>query len=306
MFLISKKESVIELKKINLGKTGEKIPILGQGTWGIKSFRNKDYYEKWKESIRKGIELGITHIDTAEMYGKGTSEKIVGQVISEYNRDDLFITTKLFPMHLRYNTMKKAAYNSLKRLGIKQIDLYLIHWPSPLISIEKQMRILEDLVNEGKVRYIGVSNFSVDQFKEAQTYLKNTELVNNQLNASVTRQKHIKKSLPFYQNEGIIMTAYSPLGHSGFHKLEGELREKLDRVAKSHNSTIQQIAIAWLINHENMITIPKAFKIEHMEANAKASEIRLSREDIKLLYDVNQNMDNLKLVISELETSFTK
>jgi len=297
---------VIELKKIRLGKTDENIPILGQGTWGIKSYRNKEYYEKWKESIRKGIELGITHIDTAEMYGRGTSEKVVGQVISEYNRDDLFITTKLFPMHTRYNTMKKAAYNSLKRLGIKQIDLYLIHWPSSLISIKKQMRVLEDLVKEGKVRYIGVSNFSVEQFKEAQTYLKNTELVNNQLPASITRQKHINQSLPFYQNEGIIMTAYSPLGHSGFHNLKGELREKLERVAKSHNSTIQQIAIAWLINHENVITIPKAFKIEHVEANAKAAEISLSKEEINLFYETNQISDNGKLVSSKLKTSFTK
>ena len=296
---------MIELKKIKLGKTDENIPILGQGTWGIKSFRNKDYYEKWKESIRKGIELGITHIDTAEMYGRGTSELIVGQVISEYNRDDLFITTKLFPMHTRYNTMKKAAYNSLKRLGIKQIDLHLIHWPSPLISIEKQMRVLEDLVNEGKVRYIGVSNFSVEQFKEAQTYLKNTELVNNQLNASITRQKHITKSLPYYQNKGITMTAYSPLGHNGYNNLKSELKEKLERVAKSYDSTIQQIAIAWLINHENVMTIPKAFKVEHMEANARASEIQLSREDIKLFYEVNQTINNVKLVSSEVETLLT-
>ncbi|MFX0155746.1 MAG: aldo/keto reductase [Candidatus Hodarchaeota archaeon] len=293
------------MKKIKLGKTDEYIPILGQGTWGIKSFRNKDYYEKWKESIRKGIELGITHIDTAEMYGRGSSEIIVGQVISEYDRDDLFITTKLFPMHTRYNTMKKAAYNSLKRLEIKQIDLYLIHWPSPLISIEKQMRVLEDLVNEGKVRYIGVSNFSVEQFKEAQKFLKDIELVNNQLNASITRQKHIIKSLPYYQNERITMTAYSPLGHNGYNNLKGELKEKLEKVAKAHNSTIQQIAIAWLINHKNVITIPKAFKIEHIEANAKAAEIKLAKEEITLFYETLIIPDSLKLATSKLETSFT-
>jgi diketogulonate reductase-like aldo/keto reductase len=276
------------MKKIKLGKTGENIPVLGQGTWGIKSFRNKVYYEKWKDSIRRGIELGITHIDTAEFYGRGTSEKIVGQVISEYDRDDIFITTKLFPMHLRYKSMKKAASKSLKRLGIKQIDLYLIHWPSPLTSIKSQMKILADLVKEEKVRYIGLSNFSVEQFKEAQSYLKNVELVNNQLNASITRQRHINQSLPFYQKEGIIMTAYSPLGHNGYQNLRGELRDKLENVAKSHNATIQQIAIAWLINHENIITIPKALKVEHMEANAKAAEITLSEKEIKSFYKVSE------------------
>lgn len=273
------------MKKIELGKTGENIPILGQGTWGIKSFRSKSYYEKWKDSIRKGIELGMTHIDTAEMYGQGTSEKLIGQVISEYNRDDLFITSKLFPMHITSSSMKRAAYKSLKRLGLKELDLYLIHWSSPFEPIKKQMNVLEDLVKEGKVRYIGVSNFSVDQFKKAQSHLKNTELVNNQLSASITRQKHIKKSLPFYQKEGITMTAYSPLGHNGYQYLQGEIRTKLESVAKSHNATIQQIAIAWLINHDNVITIPKAFKIEHLLANVEATKIKLSEEEIQLFYE---------------------
>ncbi|MFX1391205.1 MAG: aldo/keto reductase [Promethearchaeota archaeon] len=284
------------MKTVKLGKTGESIPILGQGTWGIKSFRGKSYYEKWKASIRKGIELGITHIDTAEIYGRGTSEKIIGKVISEYNRDDLFITSKLFPIHISAGSMKRAALKSLKRLGINELDLYLIHWPSPFKSTKTQMRVMEDLVNEGKVRYVGVSNFSVDQFKKAQSYLKNIELVNNQLSISVTRQKHIEKSLAYYQKEGITMTAYSPLGHNGYHNLEGEIREKLESIAKSHNATIQQIAIAWLINHENVITIPKAFKIEHVIANAEAADIKLSNEEIHSLYENDLTKENLKLL----------
>jgi diketogulonate reductase-like aldo/keto reductase len=286
------------MKKIELGKTGERIPILGQGTWGIKSFRTKSYYQKWKESIQKGIELGITHIDTAEIYGQGTSEKLIGRVISDYNRDDLFITSKLFPMHTTSGSMKRAANKSLKRLGLKELDLYLIHWPSPFKSIKKQMNLLEELVKDGKIRYIGVSNFSVDQFKKAQSYLKNTELVNNQLSASVTRQKHIERSLSYYQKEGITMTAYSPLGHNGYHNLQGEIRKKLESVAKSHNVTIQQIAIAWLISHENVITIPKAFKIKHMIENAEAAKIRLSEEEIKLFYENGRDIENLKYILA--------
>jgi diketogulonate reductase-like aldo/keto reductase len=118
----------------------------------------------------------------------------------------------------------------------------------------------------------------VEQFKKAQSYLKNSELVNNQLLANVVEQKHIKKSLSYYQKEGIIMTAYSPLGHSGFNDLKGEIKESLELVADAHNASIQQIAIAWLINHANTITIPKAFKVEHIEANAKATEIKLSEQ----------------------------
>jgi diketogulonate reductase-like aldo/keto reductase len=270
------------MRKVELGKTGEQISILGQGTWGIKSRKGKEYYESWKNSLRRGIELGLTHIDTAEVYGFGTSEKVVGDLISEYNRDDLFITSKLFPMHMSFKTMKKAASKSLKRLGINNFDLYLIHWPSPFTSREKQMKILDYLVKEGKTRYVGVSNFSVEQFEESLSFL-NTELVTNQLHANITKQNHISDSLPYYQKNRVTLTAYSPLGHKGYSNLEGELISKLNSIAKAHDATIQQIAIAWLINHKNVIAIPKAFKIEHVEANAKAAEIILSESEVKLI-----------------------
>ena len=270
------------MRKVELGKTGEQIPVLGQGTWGIKSRKGKDYYDSWKKSLRRGIELGLTHIDTAEFYGFGTSEKVVGDIISEYNRDDLFITSKLFPIHLNFRTMKKAASKSLKRLGINNFDLYLIHWPSPFTSKKKQMKILDHLVKEGKTRYIGVSNFSVEQFKEGLSFLNN-ELVTNQLPANITKQKHMSESLPYYQGNGVTLTAYSPLGHRGYSDLKGEMKDKLNSIAKTHDATIQQIAIAWLINHKNVISIPKAFKIEHVEANAKAAEIILSENELKLI-----------------------
>ncbi len=273
------------MKLVELGKTGEKIPIIGQGTWGIKKRHKPEWYKQVKQALRKGIELGITHIDTAELYGGGISEKIVGQVISEYNRDDLFITSKLFPKHFGENSMKKAIDKSLKRLGIKNLDLYLIHWPSwVLTKIPKHMKVMEELLNEGKTRYIGVSNYSLKQFKKGQECLKKAELVTNQLHTNISRQKHIHKSLPYYKKEGVILTAYSPLGHRGFTDLKGELKTKLDKVAKAHNATIQQIAIAWLINHENVITIPKAFQVKHVEANFKATDITLSEEEIKQFY----------------------
>jgi len=276
------RSSLFNMRKVELGRTGEQIPVLGQGTWGIKSRKGKDYYDSWKKSLRKGIELDLTHIDTAEVYGFGTSEKLVGNLISEYNRDDLFITSKLFPMHFSFRTMKKAASKSLKRLGIKNFDLYLIHWPSPFTLVEKQMKVLDHLVKEGKTRYIGVSNFSVEQFKEGLSFL-NTDLVTNQLPANITKQKHISESLPYYQENGVTLTAYSPLGHRGYSTLKGELRDKLNGIAKTHDATIQQIAIAWLINHKNVISIPKAFKIEHVEANAKAADIILSEPEQKLI-----------------------
>lgn len=282
-------KSTYHMRIVELGKTKEKIPIIGQGTWGIKRFKSKKFYDQWKQSIRRGIELGMTHLDTAEFYGHGTSEKIVGEVVKEYPRDSLFITSKLFPIHVSKRSMLKAADNSLKRLGLKYFDLYLIHWSSWYIPIKREMEALEQLFKEGKTRYIGVSNFSVEQFKLAQSYLKSTELVNNQLGVNITRQKHILKSLNYYQKNGIIMTAYSPLAHRGYKSLNGEIKDNLIKVAENHNASIQQIAIAWLISHQNVITIPKAFKLEHVEANAAAADIKLTNEEIKLFYSEYHN-----------------
>ena len=275
------------MRKIQLSKTGEHIPILGQGTWGIKIRGTKAHYERWKQTLRRGIELDMTHIDTAEMYGAGTSEKIVGEVIAEYESDDLFITSKLFPRHIGTKAMKNACEKSLKRLGVKYLDLYLVHFPSFVSpKIEKHMKLMEGLLNEGKTRYIGVSNYSVEQFKKGQQVLKKAELVTNQLQANITKQKHIHKSLPYYQKEGVTMTAYSPLGHQGYTDLTGEIRSNIDQLGEAQNATVQQIAIAWLINHNNMITIPKASQIKHVEANAKAAEIEISQQELSLLYDV--------------------
>jgi len=276
------------MRYVELGKTGEKIPVLGQGLWGLSQlkgfFKGKNYYEQIKSALRRGIELGMTHIDTAELYGLGKAEKVLGELIREYPRDNLFITYKLFPIHFSKKSMKKAANKSLKRLGLDYLDLYLIHWPSKFISIRKEMNVLETLVNEGKTRYIGVSNFSVKQFKKAQESLKKEELVNNQLHINITNQEQIHKSLSYYQRNGITVTAYSPLAHKGYTRLEGKIKEVLDEFAIKYNSTIQQIAIAWLINHKNIISIPKAFNMNHVEDNAKAAEISLLQEDIELIY----------------------
>ena len=276
------------MRKIELAKTGEMIPVVGQGLWGVSRlkgfFKGKSYYENIKSAVKKGIQLGMKHIDTAELYGMGKAESVLGDIVQDYPRDELFITSKLFPMHFSYKSMKKAANKTLKRLGIDYLDLYLIHWPSNLISIEKEMNVLENLVKVGSTRYIGVSNFSIKQFEEAQTFLKKEELVNNQVQINITKQDFIHESLSYYQNKGITVTAYSPLSHRGYTSLKGDIIEELDNLAKNHNVTIQQIAIAWLINHNNVITIPKAFNVDHVIDNAKTADISLSKEEIELLY----------------------
>jgi len=271
------------MRLTELGKTGEKIPVIGQGTWGIGARKSKDYYEQWKKSLRHGIELGMTHIDTAEAYGWGMSERIVGEVVADYDRDEVFVTSKLLPTHIRYSQMKKAAEKSLKRLGLKYFDMYLIHFPNPLIPIKRHMRLLEELIAKGKTRYIGVSNHSLKKFQKAQECLKKAELVNSQLRVNVGRQKPVINHISFYQKHGVTLTAYSPLGHRGLTNLRGELRGNLEKIAERHKATIQQIAIAWLVNMNGVITIPKAFQLKHVEANAAAGEIVLSDEEMNLI-----------------------
>jgi len=141
-------------------------------------------------------------------------------------------------------------------------------------------------VNDGKTRYIGVSNYSLEQFKKGQELLKKTELVTNQLWANITKQKQIHTSLPYYQKEGVTLTAYSPLAHRGYTNLKGNLKVKLDKLAEAHNATIQQIAIAWLINHDNVVTIPKASQVKHLEDNTKAADITLTKNELESLYNL--------------------
>jgi diketogulonate reductase-like aldo/keto reductase len=272
------------MRTVELGKTGEKIPVIGQGTWGLSRWKSAEYYQQWRKVLHQGISLGMTHIDTAEVYGMGMAERIVGEVVREYPRDELFITSKLFPFHVFHSSMKKAAYKSLERLHLDYLDLYLVHWPNPVISIEKHMRVLEELVEEGKTRFIGVSNYSVTQVETATHALKKTELVTNQVKANVTAQEHLR-DLPFYRKEKITLTAYSPLGHRGLTDITDAQQEKLTLLAEKHNATIQQIALSWLVSMEGVITIPKTVCIDHVEDNARASEIVLLPEEIRRIFE---------------------
>lgn len=275
------------MRAVELGKTGEKIPVIGQGTWGLSRWKSAEYYQQWKRVLHQGISLGMTHIDTAEVYGMGMAERIVGEVVKEYPRDELFIASKLFPFRVFHNSIKKAAYKSLERLHLDYLDLYLVHWPNPVVSIEKHMRALEALVEEGKTRFIGVSNYSVNQVEIAMHALKKTELVTNQVKASVTAQKHLK-DLPFYRKEKITLTAYSPLGHRGLATIADEQQKKLTLVAEKYNVTIQQVALSWLVSMEGVITIPKTVTIDHVKANARAAETVLPTEEIRMLWEDSQ------------------
>ena len=276
------------MRKIELGKTGEKISVIGQGTWGISQRDNKDTLNNWKEALRVGISEGMNMIDTAEIYGWGTSEKLVGEVISEYNRDDLFIATKVAGMQYGYKSVLNACNNSLKKLNIKTIDLYQLHWPIGAGTIKGSLSACEQLVKEGKIRYIGVSNFSAKKVMKAKETLKSNEIVSNQIFISVTHPNVMKnnKQLPMAKKEGVTLIAWSPFGHNGFKKLSPEINSTLEEIGKNKDITKYQVALSWLINHDRIMTIPKSTSPSHIKQNAASGDIVLTQEEMNKINKV--------------------
>ena len=250
------------MEKKELGKTGEKIPVLGLGTWGIGGFFNPDYQrdKECVEVLAKGIELGMNFIDTAEMYAQGHSEELVGEAIKKFKREEVFIATKVSPENLYYETVIKAAKASLSRLKSSYIDLYQVHWPNPSIPIKETMRAMEYLVDKGMVRYIGVSNFSIRQVEEARSSLAKYELVSNQVKYSLLDRSIEKDLLPYCQREGLTVIAYSPLDKGNLVRFE----KRGENLIKKYNKSFAQIALNWLISKPMVIAIPKTSKLTHL------------------------------------------
>ncbi len=258
------------------------LPKVGFGTWKIGggSTPNRAVDEKSLAALRYALEIGYTHIDTAEMYASGHSEELVGQAVREsgMKREDVFITSKVIPSHLRYDDVLTACENSLRHLGMDYIDLYLIHWPQSGAKYEDTFKALNKLVREGKVKNLGVSNFDVKLLKQAQS-LSDTPIITNQVPFSLGDRSYIKNGMLAYcQENDILLTAYSPVE-------EGNLRSNktVDAIAKAHNATPFQIALAWIVSHPRVITIPMSFNPVHIRENFESADIELTQDEIKQL-----------------------
>ena len=261
---------------------GTRVSVLGLGTWGMGGSRTPDTTHDVEEmlALKTGIELGVTHIDTAEMYGGGHTEELVGEAIKPYDREKLFITTKVWTTNLRYKDLIASMKGSLKRLDVEYVDLYLVHWPNPDISLSETMRGLEHCVDEGYTRFIGVSNFSVSLLEEAQSYLKDNRLVANQVRYSLMEQTPRKKLLPYCQDNDVMLVAYRPLERG---ILTGSGHTVLDELAKRYEKTTSQLSLNWLISQEKVVAIPKTSNIKHLKQNLRAVGWRLSKDDFKRL-----------------------
>ena len=259
-----------------LGRTRERIPVIGMGTWAMGNSSGEER-RKEVEALQKGIELGMKFIDTAESYGRGKSETLVGKAILEV-RDQVFLATKVSPEHFGYDDVLRSCDASLERLGVKYIDLYQLHWPNPRIPVQETMRAMDDLVSQGKVRYIGVSNFSVEETAKAQESLPRSEIVSNQVRYSPTSRGIESELLPFCDKEKITVVAYSPLntGDIPASRIPKELLEK-------YRMTPAQIVLNWVTYRDKVMAIPKASRMAHIEENATSLDVRLSETDYKTL-----------------------
>lgn len=258
------------------------LPKIGFGTWKIGGESSADPTTDSISltALRSALEIGYTHFDTAEYYAGGHAEELVGCAIRETSikRENLFITTKVSPEHLDYDDVFKSCENSLRRLNMEYIDLYLIHWPRVGMKLEETFRALNKLVSDGKVKNLGVSNFSLKLLKQAQSFSE-TPIITNQVPYSLPNHTYLENGVIEYcQQNDILVTAYSPVKFRSI-RVNKTLRE----IAKAHFVTPFQIALAWLVAQPRVITIPMSFNPVHIKENFDAADIELNAEELSQL-----------------------
>ena len=268
----------MEMKE--LGNTGVMVPEIGLGTWK---------YRGGNDPLRKGIELGATLIDTAEMYRNETE---VGQAITGL-RNEVFLATKVLGSNLRYDQVMRAAEESLRRLAVDCVDLYQIHWYNRSVPIAETMRAMESLVDAGMVKYIGVSNFSTRELQEAQATMAKYPIVSNQVLYNLNTRRIEQDLLPYCQQNNVTIIAFTPLD-SGSLASSPRFRparrsQALDRLADELGKTRAQVALNWCISRPNVIAIPKSNSLARTVENCGASGWRLSPEQVAMLDEAYGN-----------------
>ncbi len=255
------------------------IPVLGLGTWGMWGRYSRDKSNddvRDKDAIRYAIQNGLTAIDTAELYAGGYAETMLGEVMQDFPRESLFISSKVIGANASYIAIKNACKNSLKRLQTTYIDLYYIHWRDAQFDLQEQMRAMNELVDEGYIKHIGVCNFSKESLQQAQSFSK-YPIVANQVHYNlIYREAEQSGLLEYCHNNDVMLVAWRPTE-------KGLLSETpfLEKMRKKYQKTDAQIAINWVIQHPNVVTLFKASTKAHIDENLKALGWELDQQDIE-------------------------
>jgi aryl-alcohol dehydrogenase-like predicted oxidoreductase len=266
-----------------LGNTETQISAIGLGTTGSGSYANIDT-ERTKKRIdlyRHAIDMGINYFDTAELYGGGYAEEVLGEAVKGM-RDKVFIASKFNPGNSSFDDVLKSVEGSLRRLKVDYIDLYQIHWPNPLIPISETMRALEDLVDQGKIKYIGVSNFSLNELREAQSSLKNEPLVSMQVEYNLLDRTIEHEILPDCAKNNVTVIAYSPL-NKGKLSWSEEQKKLLHSLAIKYESSSSQVILSWLVSHSPVIALTRTSSLKHLRENNLSTEFVLEGTDLELM-----------------------
>lgn len=251
--------------------SGEAVQVLGQGTWkmGEDARRHADEVN----ALKLGIDLGMTLIDTAEMYASGGAEEVVADAIAG-RRDELFLVSKVLPSNASRSGVARACENSLKRLRTDRIDLYLLHWPGS-VPLSETVEAFEALKKAGKIRHWGVSNFDTDEMDELTSLSAGGNVQTNQVLYNLSRRGPEFDLSPWSRKRGIPLMAYSPVEQGALAR-----NAKLEAIAGRHDATPAQIALAWVMQQDGVIAIPKASRQEHVRQNVAALDIKLAGEDL--------------------------
>lgn len=259
------------------GWTGVELPTIGQGTWRMGE--KPELWEEERAALALGFELGMTHIDTAEMFGYGDAERMLSRVVRERRREDLFLVSKVLPENARYKDTIRAAEESLQRLETDYLDLYLLQWPS-IHPMEETMGAMEDLVRQGKIRFLGVSNFRVPEMEEALAALTREKIACNQVFYHLAQRVMEREVIPFCTRRDIPVVGYTPFGRICFPDLRRRGLGILTDIGARHGKTARQVALRFLTRHPLVFTISKASRPEHVRENAGATDFELTAEDL--------------------------
>ncbi|HVX95349.1 MAG TPA: aldo/keto reductase [Polyangia bacterium] len=271
------------------GTMPDLVPVIGQGTWLLGDARGRGGEVA---ALRAGIAAGATHIDTAEYYG--AAEDMVGEAIKGLRREELFIVSKVMPSNGSFKGTIRACEATLRKLGTSYLDVYLLHWRGG-IPLEETMSALEALVDQGKIRALGVSNFNVSDLEEAESALTSGRIVCNQVLYHL-EERHIDGGLVDYcAKQNIAVVGYSPFGHGQFPRAGSAEGKALAAVAARHGATPRQVALAFLTRKAPLFTIPKSSSVAHTNENVGALSLHLSPEDIAAIdaaFPVNAGPDD--------------
>lgn len=271
---------VVNMRKYIELKSGSKIPRLGMGTWCLGEEKKKEKEEI--ESLRAGIDAGIKLIDTAEMYGSGLSEQLVGKAIQDYNRDELFLVSKVYPHNAGMKKIRKSLEKSLRHLQTEYLDLYLLHWRGS-IPLNETVECMEMLVRDGIIKNWGVSNFDKDDMEELFNIPGGKHCAVNQVLYHLGSRGIEYDLLPWLREHNVATMAYCPIAQGGDLRKELLNNEVLRKIARKYSITVVQLLLAFVLQDENIIAIPKSGNKKHVLENYSVEDLQIAQEDMRRL-----------------------